>query len=233
MRFDLLSKPNQELHAAASVARFDIAQIICSLEQTQYRFKAINESLNVRRSPLTDEAVANLVEGYRFVDRLLSTGTDLMAKGNSSLLLEINTIVLCGTDQKRRADFNFHIRQNTEYFYNNQQGDIGSLMEWNELHAGDNIWKRAAGLYIHIMSRPQLFFEGNHRSAILIVSFLLGSEGMPPFVLTPSNAKALFDQSRRLSDLRKSSLRAMIQFPRLRSQLAVTFKETLEQRHLL
>lgn len=233
MRFDLLSKTSQELHAATSAARFDIAQIICSLEQTQYRFKAINESLNVRRSPLTDEAVSNLVEGYRFVDQLLARGVDLMAKGNSSLLLEINTLVLCGPDPKKRADFNFHIRQNTEYFYSNQQGDIGSLMEWSELHSSDNIWKKAAGLYIHIMSRPQLFFEGNHRSAILIVSFILGREGYPPFVLTPNNAKPLFDQSKRLSDLRKSSLRAMIQFPRLRNQLATTFKETLEQRHLL
>jgi hypothetical protein len=83
------------------------------------------------------------------------------------------------------------------------------------------------------MSRPQLFFEGNHRSAILIVSFLLGREGYPPFVLTPTNAKALFDQSRQLSDLRKNSLRAMIQLPKLRNQLASTLKDTLELRHSL
>jgi len=106
-------------------------------------------------------------------------------------------------------------------------------MEWIEFHSSDDIWKRAAGLYIHIMSRPQLFFEGNHRSAILIVSFILGREGCPPFVLTPLNAKPLFDQTKRLSDLRKNSVRALIHLPKLRNQLASIFKATLVQRHML
>jgi hypothetical protein len=233
MRFDLLIKSNPEFSAAKPIARFNIAAIIFSLEQTQRQFTKINNSLNVRRSQLTSEAVANMVEGYRFIDQLLAQGTDLMAKGNSSLLLEVNTLVLCGSDQKKREDFIFHIEKNKEYFYDHQQGGIGSLMEWNDLHQSDNIWKKAAGLYTHIMSRPQLFFEGNHRSAILIVSFLLGREGYPPFVLTPINAKPLFDQSRQLSDLRKNSLRALIQLPKLRNQLSSTFKETLEQRHVL
>lgn len=233
MRLEILTKHNPVDFVATPVARFNISEIMRSLEQTQNEFNTINSSLNVRRSPLTSEAVANMVEGYRFVDQLLGRGTDLMAKGNSSLLLEINTLVLCGSNPRKREDFIFHIEQNKEYFYDNQKGDIGSLMEWTELHAGDDIWKKAAGLYIHIMSRPQLFFEGNHRSAILIVSFLLGREGYPPFVLTPYNAKRLFDQSKRLSDLRKSSLRAMIHFPRLRSRLTSTLRETLEQRHLL
>jgi hypothetical protein len=232
MRFDLL-KNNTRLPVAMPAARFNIVEIAWSLNQTQCQFKKINRSLNVRRSQLTSEAVANMVDGYRFVDQLLARGTDLMARGNSGLLLEINTLVLCGSDQKKRSDFGFHIQQSKEYFYDDQHGGIGSLMEWNDFHLGDDIWKRAAGLYIHIMSRPQLFFEGNHRSAILIVSFLLGREGYPPFVLTPTNAKALFDQSRQLSDLRKNSLRAMIQLPKLRNQLASTLKDTLELRHSL
>jgi len=233
MRLDLLNKSNPAMPVAAPAARFNMAQISWSLEQTQRQFKKINNSLNVRRSQLTSESVSNMVEGYRFINRLLSEGVDLLAKGNSSLLLEVNTLVLCGADQKKRKDFAFHIEKNKEYFYDQQRGDIGALMEWSDFHASDNIWKRAAGLYIHIMSRPQLFFEGNHRSAILIVSFMLGREGHPPFVLTAVNAKALFDQSKRLSDLRKNGLRALIHLPKLRNQLASTLRDTLEPRHLL
>jgi hypothetical protein len=233
MQFDLLSNSEPALPLAVAAARFNLAEISRSLNQLQYQFKQLNKSFNVRRSKLTSEVVANMVEGYRFIDQLLVQGTDIMALGNSSLLLEINAIVLCGCDQQKRENFSLHIKQNEEYFYDNQQGDIGSLMEWKEFHASDNIWKKAAGLYIHIMSQPQLFIEGNHRSAVLIVSFLLGREGLPPFVLTIDNAKALLDQSRQLSELRKHSLRKLILLPRLRSQLATTLKVSLERRHLL
>jgi len=234
MHFDLLSQSiSKELPTTTCVARFNMAEIIWSLKQTQRQFKKINKSLNVLRSPFTNEAVANMVEGYRFIDRLLADGTDLLAMGNSPLVLEVNTLVLCGADSKKRASFVRHIEQNKEYFYSNEEGGIASLMEWKEFHASDNIWKKAAGLYIHVMSQPQLFIEGNHRSAILMVSFLLAREGYPPFVLTPNNAKELLDQSKQLSELKKHGLRTLILLPKLRNQLAKTLKSTLEQRHLI
>lgn len=172
-----------------------------------------------------------MIAGYRFIDQLLAQGTDLFAMGNSPQVLEVNTLVLCGPDPRKRENFIVHIERNKEYFYDNQEGGIGDLMEWNEFHAHDDIWKKAAGLYIHIMSQPQLFIEGNHRSAILMVSFLLGRSGYPPFVLTPNNAKELLDQSIQLSELKKHSLRTLVLLPRLRNQLARTFKDTLERRH--
>ncbi len=218
---------------ATPVARFNMAEIIWTLRQTQRQFKKINKTLNVRHTPFTNEMVSNMIVGYRFVDRLLAQGIDLFAIGNSRLFFEINTLILCGTDAKKRENFSAHIAQNEKYFYDNEGGGIGALMEWNEFHAGDNIWKKAAGLYIHIMSQPQLFIEGNHRSAILLVSFLLAREGHPPFVLSPSNAKELLDQSKQLSELKKHGLRTLILLPRLRNHLARTLRNTLEVRHRL
>jgi hypothetical protein len=187
----------------------------------------------VRRSWLADEVEANMVEGYRFVDQLLAQGTDLFARGTSGLLLEINTLVLCGPDAKNRKNYCLHIEQNKQQFYDDQQGGIGSLMEWWEFHKNDNLWKRAAGLYIQIMSQPQLFIEGNHRSAILMVSFILAREGYPPFVLTAGTAKELLDQSREISELKKHSFGALIHTPRLRNQLAATLQRGLDQGHSL
>lgn len=215
------------------IARFNIAEIACSLEQAQLQFKQINKSLSVRRGSLTSEEVANLVEGYRFIDQLLAHGTDLFALGNSSLLLEINTLVLCGVDQKNRENYILHIKQNKQQFYDDQHGGVGSLMEWLEFHSYDNLWRKAAGLYIQITSQPQLFIEGNHRSAILMVSFMLGREGYPPYVLTADNAKELLDQSPPISDFKKNGLSALIYTPRFRNQLAATFQHGVDQRHSL
>lgn len=215
------------------VARFNLAEIAWSLKQTQLQFKKINKSLNVRRGRLANEVEANMVEGYRFVDQLLAQGIDLFAIGNSSLLLEINTLVLCGPDEKKRENYRLHIEHSAQYFYDDQQGGIGSLMEWYAFHANDNLWNRAAGLYIQITSQPQLFIEGNHRSAVLMVSFMLGREGYPPLVLTPGYAKELLDQSKEICALKKHSFGALIQTLRLRNQLATTLKQGLEQRHSL
>jgi prophage maintenance system killer protein len=218
---------------AMPVARFNLAEIVCSLDQTQSQFKKINKTLNVRRSQLADEVEANMVEGYRFIDQLLAQGTDLFAMGNSGLLLEINTLVLCGPHKQDRENYILHIEQNRQQFYDDPQGGIGSLMEWCEFHKHDNLWKRAAGLYIQIMSQPQLFIEGNHRSAILVVSFMLGREGYPPFVLTPGNAKELLDQSKEISELKKHSFGALIRTPKLRNKLATTLQRGLDRRHSL
>lgn len=217
--------------ARMSVARFNIAEVVRSLQQTQLQFKNINTTLNACRGPLTSEVVANMAEGYRFVDQLLAQGTDLFAMGHSSLLLEINTLVLCGSDDKNRESYRLHIEKTRQKFYDDREGGIGSLMEWYEFHGNDNLWRRAAGLYIHITSQPQLFIEGNHRSAILMVSFMLGRAGYPPFVLTPDNAKELLDQSKPISDLKKYGLNALIHTPRLRNQLAVTLQRGLDPRH--
>ena len=216
-----------------SIARFNIAEIFRSLEQAQCLFDGVDSSISAGSDPTPGEAVANMVEGYRFVDRLLAEDVNLFAMGNSTLLLEINALVLCGPDGKDRENFSLHMEQTKRKFYDDEQGGIGSLMEWFGFHGNDNIWRRIAGLYIQITSWPQLFIEGNHRSAILMISYMLGREGYPPFVLTPGNAKALLDQSKSISDLKKGGFSTLIQTPWFCSQLAVILKGGLEQRHSL
>jgi hypothetical protein len=44
--------------------------------------------------------------------------------------------------------------------------------------------RRAAEVYIYILSEPQLFIAGNHRTGALVLSYILAREGRPPFVLT-------------------------------------------------
>lgn len=216
-----------------SVARFDIPEIVRSLERTQRAYEAIEQSLDACRGAMPRESVANMVEGYRYIDQLLGQGTDLFAMGNSSLLLELNALVLCGSDNEKRELFKLHLQQTRKKFYDDEQGGIGSLMEWLAFHASDSFFRRIAGLYIQVTSQPQLFIEGNHRSAILMVSYMLGREGYPPFVLTSDNAKGLLDRSRAIGELKKHGFSSLIRIPLLCNQLAAILKGGLEQRHSL
>jgi hypothetical protein len=67
------------------------------------------------------------------------------------------------------------------------------VMDWYALKEGKSVWRRAAGVYIRILSEPQLFIEGNHRTGALIMSYLLAREGRAPFVLTDDNAREYFN----------------------------------------
>lgn len=216
---------------AMATARFNLAEIRWSLKQTQLQFRRINKSLNARRNALTDEMVGNLLAGYQYIDHLLGSDTELLANGQSHLLLELNTLVLCGSDATRREEYASHIRHNSEYYYNNPGGGIGGLMEWYLSRRGESVWELAAGVYIQMLTQPQLFIEGNHRSAILVVSYLLGREGHPPFVLTPGNAKALLNETQRIERLRKHSLNMLVSFSRLRNHLVTILQAGIEPRH--
>ena len=172
------------------------------------------------------------MEGYGFVDEALVAGVGLLARGHSELILELNSLVLLGSSQAQRDAFDSHIEYSRQHFYEMTDGGIGSLMEWQDHHTGDSLWHRAAGLYIQILSQPQLFMEGNHRTAILLVSFLLVKEGYPPFVLSPGNARALLNHSKKIENLRKHSLGMLLHFSGYRNRLADTLRGNLDQRHL-
>jgi len=56
-----------------------------------------------------------------------------------------------------------------------------------------------------MLSRPQLFIEGNHRTGALLMSYLLLRDGQPPFVLAPTDALVYFARSAAIRDVDKRS----------------------------
>ncbi len=168
---------------------------------------------------MTDEVRTNMMAGYRYVDDALAQAFDFFAIGNSSALLELNTLVLCGTDQDKREHFARHIAITERRFYEQDRPGIGALMEWLQRHNGDDVWTRAAGAYIHILSEPQLYVEGNHRTGALIMSYMLAREGWPPFVLSVANAKAYFDPSNLVKGTNRRSLGMLIRHPKAQKVL--------------
>jgi hypothetical protein len=204
---------------------FDLVAIEASLRRTQAGFGTINRSLRVPRDPLDSEVIANLIEAYAYVDALIRDDINMFALGSLRCLLEINRLVLCGSSEARRRRYASHLEATELRFYEEREGGVGDLVEWVEDHARDPVWERAAGVYIRILSKPQLYVEGNHRSGALVISYVLGREGLPPFVLSPENARTYFDPSSLITDTSKKSLSMMFRMPAVRKRFAVFLQE--------
>ena len=213
--------------------RLNLDAIESSLRAVQRVFPEINAHLQTVREPLSDEVITNLMAGYAFIDAAIADGLNLFALGNLKYLLELNRLVLCGTDSRKLKDYANHIDATEQHFYGHTEGSIGSIIEWHAGHKHRSPWRRAAGVYIRILSEPQLYIEGNHRCGALIMSYLLAREGKPPFVLTVDNAKAYLDPSMLIKATRKTSFALLFKLPHLAQSFAQFLKEQADYRYLL
>jgi prophage maintenance system killer protein len=216
-------------------SRLNLSAIESSLRAVQEDFAHINRTLSTPRDPMTDEVRANMMAGYRCVDDALANGIDLFEVGHSKRLLELNTLVLCGTDKERREQWSQHVALTEKRFYEQKGGGIAELMAWLQEHRSDDVWKSAAaaGAYIHILSSPQLFIEGNHRTGALVMSYILAREGRPPFVLSVDNAKAYFDPSTLVKETKRHGLGKLIKLPKLKKRLAKLLEEKKDNQFLV
>jgi hypothetical protein len=212
----------------------DLSAIEESLRAVQRDFAHINATLSSPRDPLSDQVIENLMAGYAYVNTLLASQINLLARGSSRHLLNLNNLVLCGTDAVAYEQCAPHIKETERRFYDDRNpGGVRALMGYLADHKGDSVWRRAAGAYTHILSEPQLFVEGNHRTGALIMSQLLARDGQPPFVLTVNNAKAYFDPSSLVKVCKKHSLRGLFEIPKLRKRFAELLKDEANPDFLL
>lgn len=140
--------------------------------------------------PLRSDVVRWMVDGYAHLDALLQAGRDPFALGNSRLLLELNHAVLCGKDPTRRAGFTEHLAATERRFYGDHEAGADAFFDWLSRRRGEPPLPLAAALYVRIVSTPQLFIEGNRRTATLAASFVLVRGGLPPLVATPGRARS-------------------------------------------
>ena len=203
----------------------NLAAIDSALRELQRVFPQINLTLHDRRDSLDDEVVLNMLEGYALVDRLLSDRVDIFEIGHSSYWLQLNATVLCGTDPNTLSRHHQMLEATDARFYEEPGAGIRYVMDWYSLNKGKDVWRRAAGVYSRILSDPQLFIEGNHRTGALIMSYLLARESQPPFVLTGKNAKGFLDPSSVVKRTKKRNIFGEIKFNRLTREFA-DFLET-------
>lgn len=213
--------------------RLDLAAIESSLREVQQRFADIDRTLDAAHDPLSEEVIQRLLAGYAYLNRLQAEDVDLLARGNSARLLDINCLVLFGRANARRPDRHDGFAATEQRFYDDSHaGGVRALMNYLADCMDRSIWRRAAGVYLHILSEPQLFLEGNHRSGTLVMSHVLLRAGKPPFVLTPANARDYFVCSTLAKAQRKRALRALVDGPRLQRRLARLLEESSDPVYL-
>jgi hypothetical protein len=212
--------------------RLELQTIEQSLRDVQRAFPEINDLLQSRRDAMTDEVVENMMAGYTFIDKAISDGTDLLAPPHITCLLELNHIVLCGLDPNVRTEYQTHIEATTQHFYAQQSFNIDDILRWYHKRQGKSAWKRAAGVYVRLLSQPQLYLEGNHRTGSLIMSYILARDGKAPFVLSVNNAKAYFDPSTLIKNTKKTATTLLVKLPRIKKLFADFLRNQADQRYL-
>jgi hypothetical protein len=202
------------------VSVLNLAAIEAALRELQRVFPEINRGLQDHRDHLDDEVLLNMLDGYAFVDQFISERVDIFEMGHSGYWLKLNATVLCGTDSGKLARHHRMLEATEDRFYEEPGAGIGDVMNWYSLNRKKDVWCRAAGVYNRILSEPQLFIEGNHRTGALVVSYLLTRDGQPPFVLTRKNAKGFFDPSSVVKKTKKRHFVGEIKFKRLTRDFA-------------
>jgi hypothetical protein len=147
-------------------------------------------------------------------------------------LLELNHIVLCGGDARVRKEYPAHLEATTQRFYQQEEFNIDDILCWYEKHAGESPWKRAAGVYVRILSQPQLYIEGNHRTGALIMSYILVRDGEAPFVLSVENAREYFNPSTVVKETQKTAMMLLMKLPRIKKRFADFLRDQANEQYL-
>lgn len=166
-------------------ASFDIDKIAVALHGFQAIFAEINRGLTLHREALEDDMIDRILQAYGFLNDLLGKDVDLFSLAGLHSMLELNHIVLCGTEPSTRYEYHSHIVDTRKRFQNN----IRKTRKW-VMKKADAIppVALATGFYCRMLSRPQLYFEGNHRTGNIILNYLLICASYPPFLITADNA---------------------------------------------
>ncbi|PIQ89322.1 MAG: hypothetical protein COV72_03790, partial [Candidatus Omnitrophica bacterium CG11_big_fil_rev_8_21_14_0_20_42_13] len=176
---DVSIYPNRSSSPAAKV--IDIDLVSQYLQQICQKFSEINEKLEVKREPIKTEMIENIIDGYTLLADMLGekSAFDTLYKTK-----DLNLRVLIGSDLRKQLEYNSFIVETMRVFDKN----IIPIQKWyfkkRNVLSGERV---AAGVYVRILSHPQLFIEGNHRTGSIIVNGILRSHDLAPFVLTLEN----------------------------------------------
>jgi hypothetical protein len=168
-------------------ARLDLATIASTLDAT--REAKLRAGLDPTPETAADVS-RRVLEGYRHVDELLARRVEIFAYGGSAAILELNLRVLCGVTPARRVAYADHVEATRAWFYDRPGQGIDALNDWAKRRRTAAPPAFAAGLMVQVVATPQLFIEGNRRTATLLASYVLARSGLPPLVVPPERLHA-------------------------------------------
>ncbi len=205
---------------------FHLSAIEKSLKHFKKEFPKINESLAMRREEFTDLMTDQILEAYEFLNSLLLKEMDIFTPAGLYALLEMNHIVLCGSDQKTRMQYYQHLSETRKSFLLR----IKPIKQWViRKHHSYDPFKLAAGFYSQMLSRPQLFLEGNHRTGNILLNYLLVSKGAPPYIVSADDAHIYLDLSGDIKFTEKGNFDTALRMPGHRKRFQMFLREHVSQ----
>jgi len=194
----------------------------------QRHFSTINEVLDCRRDDFTDVVRRNMLAAYEFLDTVVNDDIDLFSDQGLEALLQLNHLVLLGRSYDTSA-FGRHIKVTRQQFFANFPRYVKPIRRWYRKHETANPYKVAAQVYVGVLSQPQLYQEGNHRTGSLIASGILLQNGCPPFVLTRQNAVAYFNPSSEIKFTDKRTIRGKLRLPKYSRKFREFLQRNVDQ----
>ena len=206
--------------------RLNLKRIDAELRDVQRNFPSINAVLNCRRDDFTDRVRRNMLAAYEFVDSIIRDDLDLFCADGLQALLHLNHLVLLGRGYDS-AEFARHINVTRKQFFANFERYVKPIRRWYRKHRTENPYKVAAQVYVGVLSQPQLYQEGNHRTGSLIASAILLQNGCHPFVLTRQNAVSYFNPSSEIKFTDKRTIRGKLRLPKYRRAFMQFFQRNV------
>ena len=182
--------------------------------------------------PMTADALRRIGEGYRYVDTLLAARTEIFRYGASGAILEVNHRVLCGVTPERRRQYADHIAETERRFYDDPDTGVAALFAWLQRRRTQPPFTLAAGLFVRVVSQPQLFIEGNGRTAVLLASYVLARAGLPPLVVTADRYPAYRGLAERCSAIDHTRLTSAFALADATASVTAFLKQAADPRFL-
>jgi hypothetical protein len=218
-------------HVPVRPLGLNFGRIEDELIDVQRHFPAINAALNLRRDDFTDVVRQNMIAAYEFLDAAVRQSVDLFSDEGLEALLQLNHLVLLGRGYDARA-YGRHISTTRQQFFTNFGQYVKPIRRWYRKHETENPYKVAAQVYVGVLSQPQLYQEGNHRTGSLIASGILLQNGCAPFVLTRQNAVAYFNPSSEIKFTDKRSVRGKLRLPKYQREFRTFLTQNVDLRYV-
>ena len=183
----------RELHQV----RLNLATIGATLQEVESNWQSIETDLvhagvGKKDTPFNGWVRENMLSAYTYLDQLLEMRVAPFSPESLGNMLALNNLVHYGEDHALAQQYLTPIQATTAQFYEL----IDPVINWYQRHQAEGKIRKLAGeIYVTVLSPPQLFIEGNHRTGSLIASWINVYYGYPPFVLSPENALAYFQPS--------------------------------------
>jgi hypothetical protein len=191
------------MRESANSRSVDINKVRKALLNVQSGVATTRSKINLmtrstKKLPLTDFEFNNIIKAFEHVNVLIKR-----PEIKPEDILDINNLCIYGiklSDFSSRGDlgnnrsiweFMGAMQYNREKFYER----IGSIWQWFVRHTDISPYRLAAGLHTRIVSGPQLFVEGNHRTGSLLMAYVFAKMGIDPFHLDSDTAAEFFDIS--------------------------------------